>query len=118
MEKYQRYCDCDGDPEKKFTKDELITWIMMYWVPEAGASAARWYREGRAAAVNVANERVEVPSALACFPRDVVFGARKLHEARYNLQRWTEMPRGGHYAAWEQPGLLVADIRDFFRDLK
>ena len=117
MAQYQRYCDCVGDPEKKYTKDELLTWIMMYWLPEAHASAARWYREGRRPGGAV-NARVEVPTALACFPKDVVYGPRQWAESRYNLQRWTEMPRGGHFSSWEEPELTVADIRDFFRDLK
>jgi microsomal epoxide hydrolase len=115
LEKYQRYCDCDGDLQKKWTMDELINWIMMYWVPQTAASAARYYHENPPA---LNQQRVEVPTACAIFPKEVLYTPRRYNEMRYNLIRWTEMPHGGHYAAWEQPDLMVGDIRAFFRDLR
>ena len=115
MEKYRRYCDCDGHPENGFTKDELLTFVSMYWFPKAGASAARYYRDSRGGS---RNDRVEVPTACAIFPKEVLYTPRRWNEARYNLTRWTEMPRGGHYAAFEEPELMVEDIRGFFRELR
>jgi microsomal epoxide hydrolase len=119
LEKYQRYCDCDGDLQKKWTMDELINWIMLHWLPQTGASTGRYYREANIGGPPApSQQRVEVPTGCAIFPKDVGYSPRKYGEMRYNIVRWTEMPRGGHYAAWEQPDLMVNDIRDLFRDLK
>ena len=63
-------------------------------------------------------ERIEVPTACADFPREVIWSPRRWLEPRFNITRWTEMPRGGHFAAMEQPALLVDDIRAFFRGLR
>ena len=56
--------------------------------------------------------------ACALFPKEISVPPRRWVEARYHLTRWTEMPRGGHFAALEEPGLLVEDVRAFFRDLR
>jgi len=62
--------------------------------------------------------RVEVPTAVAVFPGEIFFSPRKWAEARYNVVRWTEMPRGGHFAAMEEPELYLDDVTQFFRDLR
>ena len=116
VEKFHAWCDCDGDVEKRFTKDELLTNIMLYWTTETAASSARIYFENRVAPPNPG--KVMVPTACAQFPKEISAPPRKYLEARYNLTRYTLMPRGGHFAALEQPELLVDDIRAFFRDLR
>lgn len=116
VEKFRSWCDCDGNIESRFTKDELLTNITVYWVTQTGTSSARIYYENRIAPPR--QERVSVPTACALFPKEIVVPARKWVEARYNLVRWTEMPRGGHFAALEQPDLLVEDVRDFFRGIR
>jgi epoxide hydrolase len=116
VEKFRAWCDCEGNVESRFTKDELLTNITLYWVTQTGTSSARIYYENRVAPPR--QERVSVPTACALFPKEIVVPARKWVEARYNLVRWTEMPRGGHFAALEQPDLLVADVRDFFRSIR
>jgi pimeloyl-ACP methyl ester carboxylesterase len=116
VEKFRAWCDCDGDVEKKFTKDELLTNITIYWVTETATSSARIYYENRVAGGTTA--KVTVPTACALFPKEITVPPRRWVEARYNLTRWTEMPRGGHFAALEEPQLLVDDIRAFFRDLR
>jgi len=116
VEKFHAWCDCDGDVEKKFTKDELLTNIMIYWATQTAASSTRIYFENRVAPPNPA--KVTVPTACALFPKEIIAPPRKWVEARYNLTRWTEMPRGGHFAAMEEPDLLVTDIREFFRTLR
>jgi pimeloyl-ACP methyl ester carboxylesterase len=63
-------------------------------------------------------ERIVVPSAMAAFPKEISSPPREWGERSYNVQRWTEMPRGGHFAALEEPELLVEDIRAFFRPLR
>ncbi len=115
-EKFYAWCDCDGDIEKKFTKDELLTNITIYWATQTGASSTRIYYENRVAKPNPA--RVTVPTACALFPKEITVPPRKWVDARYNLTRWTEMPRGGHFAALEQPELLVGDVREFFRTVR
>jgi len=118
VEKFRTWCDCDGNPEKIFTKDELLTNITLYWVTQTAASSARIYYESRHAAAAPAGRRIEVPTACADFPKEIIWSPRRWLEPRYNITRWTVMPRGGHFAAFEQPQLLVDDVRAFFRDLR
>jgi len=119
VEKFQTWCDCDGNPERVFTKDELLTNIMLYWVTQTAASSARIYYESRHAAPAPGGpRRVEAPTACADFPKEVIWSPRRWLEPRYHITRWTEMPRGGHFAAFEQPGLLVDDVRAFFRTVR
>jgi pimeloyl-ACP methyl ester carboxylesterase len=117
VEKFHTWCDCNGDPESVFTKDELLTNITLYWVTQTAASSARLYYESRHGG-NVFGGRVEVPTACAQFPKEIIWSPRTWVEARFNLKRWTEFPRGGHFAALEQPEALVGDVRAFFRDLR
>jgi pimeloyl-ACP methyl ester carboxylesterase len=117
VEKFRTWCDCDGNPETKFTKDELLTNITLYWVTQTAASSARLYYESRHVG-SVLGGRIEVPTACAQFPKEIIWAPRTWVEARYNLKRWTEFPHGGHFAALEQPEALVGDVRAFFRDIR
>jgi pimeloyl-ACP methyl ester carboxylesterase len=117
VEKFRTWCDCDGNPEKIFTKDELLTNITLYWVTQTAASSARIYYESRHAAP-AAPRRIEAPTACADFPKEIIWSPRRWLEARYNITRWTVMPRGGHFAAFEQPDLLVDDVRAFFHTVR
>ncbi|MBM3772989.1 MAG: epoxide hydrolase 1 [Acidimicrobiia bacterium] len=117
VEKFRSWCDCDGDVEKKFTKDELLTNITVYWVTQTATSSARLYYESRHAGA-VKLPRIDVPTGCAIFPRELVYAPRVWLEPGMNLVHWTEMPRGGHFAALEEPGLLVDDVRTFFRGLR
>ena len=114
VEKFRAWSDSDGNVEKTFTKDELLTNVMIYWVTESAPSSVRLYFENR---VDVGLPgRVEVPFACARFPREMfAIVPTKWIEAQYNLQQLTDMPRGGHFAAMEEPQLLVEDVRKFFR---
>jgi pimeloyl-ACP methyl ester carboxylesterase len=117
IEKFRTWSDSKGDIESRFSKDELLTNIMIYWVTETGPSSARIYFENRVDPG--AQGRVEVPFACARFPGEVFANVpRKAVEAAYNLVQYTEMPSGGHFAAFEEPELLAQDVRKFFRDLK
>ena len=113
-----RWCDCDGDVEAVFTKDELLTNATIYWVTQTITSSTRLYYEVRHPTASRTLGRVEVPTAAAIFPHDVSMVPRPWAEAYYNITRWTEMAHGGHFAALEQPDLLVDDLRAFFRDLR
>ena len=116
VEKFRAWSDCGGDIESRFTKDQLLTNIMPYWVTQSMPSAVRLYYESRRSDRRAG--RVEVPTAVAVFPGEIFFSPRKWVEARYNVRQWTEMPRGGHFAAMEEPELLVNDVRKFFRGLR
>jgi epoxide hydrolase len=116
VEKFRSWSDVDGVVEKKFTKDELLTNIMIYWVTQSGASSARIYYENQRA--KPPQKRVEVPTGCAVFPKEISIAPRRWVEAQYNVTRWTEMPRGGHFAAMEEPDLFVDDVRAFFRTVR
>ena len=116
VEKFHAWCDCGDNIESRFSKDDLLTNIMIYWATNSAASSTRIYYENRVAPP--VQGRVSVPTACALFPREITTPPRKWVENRYNLVRYTPMPRGGHFAALEQPELLVNDMREFFRGLR
>jgi pimeloyl-ACP methyl ester carboxylesterase len=118
VEKFRAWSDCDGDVEKRFTKDELLTNITIYWATETINSSCRYYYEALHNPPQNAGQRVEAPTGVAIFPKDLVTAPREYAERFFNIQRWTEKPRGGHFAALEEPELLAADLRDFFRPLR
>jgi microsomal epoxide hydrolase len=117
VEKFRTWSDSGGDVEKKFTKDELLTNIMIYWATETGPSSVRLYYENRRDPG--VQGKMQVPFACAVFPFELfVVAPRQWVEASHNLVQYTVMPRGGHFAAMEEPELLVEDIRKFFRGLR
>jgi pimeloyl-ACP methyl ester carboxylesterase len=119
VEKFRTWSDCNGDVESVYTKDELLANITIYWVTRTISSSVRiYYERTRNPFVLKQGERIEVPSAIALFPKDIGYPPREWAERAYNVQRFTEMPRGGHFAALEQPELLVNDLREFFRPLR
>ena len=118
VEKFHGWSDIDGDLESKFTKNELLTDIMIYWVTQTITSSTRIYYESRN--VRSANPigYIEVPTAGLIFPAEIIIPPQQWAEAAYNLVRWTEMPEGGHFAALEEPDALIGDVRAFFRDYR
>ena len=119
VEKYRAWSDCDGDVERRFTKDELLTTVTIYWVTQTANSSARLYYESRRDPWSIPEgESIKVPCGAAIFPRDIGRPSRESAEQSYNLQRWTDMPSGGHFAALEEPQLLAQDLREFFRPLR
>jgi pimeloyl-ACP methyl ester carboxylesterase len=119
IEKFRTWSDCGGDVERRFTKDELLTNVMIYWVTGAiNASFWPYYARRREPWPIPEGVRVEVPTAYAAFPREIVRPPRPWAERVYNIQRWTPMPAGGHFAALEEPEALAADLRAFFRGLR
>jgi len=118
VEKFRTWCDCDGNPETIFTRDELLTNITLYWATQTAASSARIYYESRHPLSPPVPRRVETPTACADFPKEIIWSPRRWLEPRFNITRWTTMPRGGHFAAMEQPQLLVDDMRAFFRGIR
>ncbi len=118
LEKFWAWTDCDGHPENIFTRDELLDNVMLYWVTASAASSARLYWESFGPKRRTAHT-VKVPTGVAVFPKEIVTPVRKWMEAGFaNITHWSEMPRGGHFAAFEQPDLFVREVRDFFRKIR
>src|SRR3984957_17570106 len=123
IEKFRAWSDCGGDIESRFSKDELLTQLMIYWVTESiGTSFLPYYDYANAGALTWMQEGVKnwigsskVPAAFALFPKDISQPPREWAQRFFNVQRWTEMPRGGHFAALEEPHKLAEDIRAWFR---
>jgi pimeloyl-ACP methyl ester carboxylesterase len=118
VEKYRAWSDCDGDVDQAFTRDELLTNITIYWATQTVASSFRPYWDSHNNPHPAPWTRIRVPCGIAIFPSDLGRPPREFAERSYNVQRWTEMPRGGHFAALEQPKLLASDIREFFLELR
>ncbi len=123
IEKFNSWSDTEGDDiESVYTKDVLLTNIMVYLVTRTFNTASWIYygrREEGGRVLSAQGERVEVPTAAALFPAEfLAWPPRSYAERVYNIVRWTEMPRGGHFAALEQPALLIDDIRAFARTLR
>jgi pimeloyl-ACP methyl ester carboxylesterase len=118
VEKFRTWSDCDGHPENVFTRDQLITNVMLYWVTGTITSSMRLYWELQHASKQGAPQRIEVPTGVARYPKEVIRFPRSWVERRYRVTRWVDMPRGGHFAAMEQPELFVDDLRGFFRTLR
>jgi pimeloyl-ACP methyl ester carboxylesterase len=126
MEKFHGWSDCGGKIESRFSRDELLTHVMIYWGTEsigssflpysdyANASALTWMKEG----IKKWTGSPKVPAAFALFPADISRPPREWAERFFNVQRWTEMPRGGHFAAMEEPELLAEDIRTWLRTFR
>ena len=117
VEKFHGWSDNTGHVEDAFTKDQVLANITLYWVTGTIASSTRIYYEFGHAPTERPVSYVSVPTAGAIFPREIYFTPRAWAESRYNIVRWTVMPRGGHFAALEEPELLVDDVRAFFREL-
>ncbi|HEY4386164.1 MAG TPA: epoxide hydrolase [Ktedonobacteraceae bacterium] len=119
IEKFRAWSDCAGEIERRFSKDELLTNIMIYWVTETIPSSIRMYYENaRALSPLKPGEHIEVPAGFARFPKEIGLPPRTWAERSLRIQHWTEMPRGGHFAALEEPELLAEDLRSFFRPLR
>jgi microsomal epoxide hydrolase len=119
VEKFHTWSDCGGDVESRFSKDELLTNIMIYWVTQSITSSTRLYCETRrAGAAGQPTDKLEVPTAAAVFPRELFKPPQAWAAARFDLRRWTRFDSGGHFAALEEPEALVEDIRAFFRELR
>ncbi len=119
VEKFRTWSDCDGHPENVFTRDQLITNVMVYWATQTIASSARLYWEHQHVGSGEAPRQfVGVPTGVARYPKEVVRFPRSWVERRYNVTHWAVMPRGGHFAAMEQPELFTEDLRNFFRTMR
>jgi pimeloyl-ACP methyl ester carboxylesterase len=117
VEKYRAWSDNNGDVTTRFTADFLLTQVSLYWFTNTISTSFRPYFENNLL-MNGALDRVTVPTAVAVFPQDLAQPPRSWAERLYNVQRYTPMPRGGHFAAHEEPELLAKDLTAFFSDLR
>ena len=115
VEKLRGWSDCDGDIERRFSKDEILTNVMLYWLTGTIGSSMRMYHANAAIPPAQHARRVEVPSGFAIFGGDVVRPPRAWIERMTNAVRVTEPARGGHFAAFEEPEVYAAELRAFFR---
>jgi len=116
VEKFRTWSDCGGDIEMRFTKDTLLTNIMLYWINANITASMRLYCETmRAGRFGPPDRYVHIPTGVAVFPGEIQRLPRAYVEECFNLTHWAEMERGGHFAAMEEPDLFVADVRAFFR---
>jgi microsomal epoxide hydrolase len=123
IEKFHDWADVKpGCIESAFSKDELLTNIMIYITTRTFNSASWIYygrREEGGRILSEEGHRVEVPTGCAVFPAEMLnWPPRSYAERIYNITHWTEMPRGGHFAAMEEPQMLLDDIRIFARTLR
>ena len=119
VEKYRTWSDCNGDVESRYTKDELLTTVTIYWVTQTIGSSVRMYRENQSSLWEMEqDEKVPTPAGMAMFPQEIAKPPREWAERSYDVRRWTQMPRGGHFAALEEPELLAHEVREFFRPFR
>jgi len=118
LEKFWAWTDCNGHPENVLGRDELLDNVMLYWVTATAASSARLYWESFGPKRR-SSQAITVPTGVAVFPKEIVTPVRRWMEERYtDIRHWSEMPKGGHFAAFEQPALFIHDVRAFFRGLR
>lgn len=117
LEKFWRWTDCQGHPENVLSRDELIDNIMLYWLTNSAASSARLYWESfNRTAGGSGSNTVSIPTGCSIFPQEIVPTPRSWAERRYqNIVYWNKLDKGGHFAAFEQPELFVAELRSCFK---
>ena len=115
VEKFRTWSDCDGHPENCFTREQMLTNVMLYWATQTSASSARLYWESRHSDSSARLPFVDAPTGVARYPKEILRWPRSWVERQYNVVHWAVMERGGHFAAMEQPELFVEDLRTFFR---
>ena len=116
LEKFWAWTDCNGHPENALSRDELLDNVMFYWLPATGASSARLYWESFGSPTF---DPVEVKAGCSIFPKEIFRSSRRWAEKKFkNLVHWNELPKGGHFAAFEQPEVFVAELRACFRHMR
>ena len=118
-EKFHAWTDCDGNIENSVSKDDLLSNIMIYWVTQTINSSFWPYYQMRHEPLRLkAGEKITVPTAFAAFPGEIFTPPKEWVARAYNLKRYTPMAHGGHFAAPEEPEMLVEDMREFFRGMR
>jgi pimeloyl-ACP methyl ester carboxylesterase len=112
IEKFHGWTDCDGHPENVINRDHLLDNVMLYWLTNSAASSARLYWQSFR---SFSASKVAIPTGCSLYPMELMRLSRRWAEQRYtNITHWNELPKGGHFAAMEQPASFVAEIRACF----
>jgi len=119
VDKFRAWSDCGGDVERVFPKDHLLANIGLYWFTGAIGSSFWPYYARMHGPWPIPDGGVTAPMGYAAFPREILSPPRSIAAKVYtDIRRWTEMPRGGHFAAMEEPEALAREIVEFFRPLR
>jgi pimeloyl-ACP methyl ester carboxylesterase len=121
LERRRAWSDCAGDVERRFGKDELLTGFSLYWLTGSFGSSVRFYADSFSMPWTPSHDRrptLEAPTGIAVFPRELAHVPRAVAERESNLVHWSRMESGGHFAAAEEPELLIEDLRRFFGPLR
>jgi pimeloyl-ACP methyl ester carboxylesterase len=120
VEKLWSWSDHTADGKSTLRRDDVLANVTLYWLSGTIGSSMRLYHEGSRHPLRLAaGERIRVPTGMALFPAETPANPpREWVERGYEVTRWTALPRGGHFAALEEPDLLAAEIREFFRPLR
>lgn len=113
IEKFRSWSDCNGDLQNSYSMDELITNVMIYWLSNTIGTSAQMYFENTHSLPPMG--KIAVPTGLGIFPKDILLPPKVWAEKNLNIVHWSEMPRGGHFAAMEEPILFTEDMTKFFR---
>jgi pimeloyl-ACP methyl ester carboxylesterase len=116
IEKFRSWSDCKGQLENSYNKDELLTNVMIYWLTNTLGSSVQMYYENTHSLPPM--NKIKVPTGLAVFPNDILKPPKEWAEKNMNIVHWTEMFRGGHFTAMEEPTLFAEDIRKFYRKFR
>jgi len=112
----------DGEREFRVSSGGTLTLELdaggTVFITGTGGSSARLYREQRLGGGMEAKPKLDTPLGVSYFPKEVIRAPREWIETKFDVKHWTDMPRGGHFAALEQPELLVEDVRKFFRSYR
>jgi microsomal epoxide hydrolase len=116
VEKFKEWTDSSDTPEDAVDRDLLLTNVTLYWVTATAGSSARLYFEaGHTGEWGAPPEPSRVPTGVMAFPHEIALPIRRFAERTNNIVQWTEFDRGGHFAAMEEPDLVLGDARTFFR---
>jgi microsomal epoxide hydrolase len=120
VEKFRAWSDCNGDVESAISRDRMLANISLYWFTGAiGSSFWPYYARLHGSAILPVGDTISVPTGYAQFAREILKPPRTAAERVFtDIRRWSIMPKGGHFAALEQPELLAGEVRAFFRDLR
>jgi pimeloyl-ACP methyl ester carboxylesterase len=119
VEKFRAWSDCSVEPDEILSKAEMITDVMVHWLTRTAHSAMRFYSESREHPLHLApGQKILPPCGIAHLPGELPMPPRSWAERAFNIEHWSSIAHGGHFAAWEVPELLAEDIRAFFRPIR
>lgn len=118
LDKFRAWSDCGGNLESRFSKEELLTNLTLYWATDTIGSSFAPYYQGDQVPQGLGAPKIEVPTGFTTFAHDLLRAPRPFAERFYNVQQWAEVPAGGHFPALEEPAALAESLRTFFHPLR